>query len=130
MHHGAGRLVRCEAEKGKAEKTQASTALASATDFDCSLGSSTDNAGPSTALASATVFDGFTPAGADDLYTVWAANRQPAPAGCGVVAYRKLAGVDDLYIARAANRQPAQAVCGVVAHRKLAGADNLYARWR
>ena len=88
--------------------------------------SSTNNAGPSTALASATDFDGFTPAGADDLYTAWAANRQPAPAGCGGVAYRKLAGVDDLYIARAANRQPAQAVCGVVAHRKLAGVDDLY----
>ena len=37
----------------------------------------------STALASATDFDGFTPAGADDLYTAWAANRQPAQAGCG-----------------------------------------------
>ena len=103
-----------------------STALASATDFDCSLGSSTNNAGPSTALASATDFDGFTPAAADDLYTVWAANRQPAPAGCGGVAYRKLAGVDDLYIARAANRQPAPAGCGGVAYRKLAGVDNLY----
>ena len=81
-----------------------STALVSATDCDSLLGSSTNNAGPSTVLASATDFDGFTPAGVDDLYTAWAANRQPAPAGCGGVAYRKLAGVDDLYTARAANR--------------------------
>ena len=45
------------------------------------------------------------------------------------MAYRKLAGVDDLYTAWAAIRQPAQAVCGVVAHRKLAGVDdrNTYA---
>ncbi len=33
--------------------------------------------------------------------------RHPAPAGCGVVAHRRLAGADDLYTARAANRQPA-----------------------
>ena len=70
-------------------------------------------------------FDSFTPAGADDLYTAWAANRQPAPVGCGGVAYRKLAGLYNLYTARAANRQPAQAGCGVVAHRKLAGVDDL-----
>ena len=73
-------------------------------------------------MASATDFDSFTPAGADDLYTAWAANRQPAPAGCRGLEYRKLAGVDDLYTARAANRQPAQAGCGGMAHRKLAGA--------
>ena len=30
----------------------------------------------------------------------------------GGVAHRKLAGADDLYTARAANRQPAQAGCG------------------
>ena len=43
-----------------------------------------------------------------------------------MVAHRKLAGADDLYTARAANRQQARAGCGVVAHRKLAGADDLY----
>ena len=47
----------------------------------------------------------------DDLYTARAAIQQPAPAGCGVVAHRKLAGVDDLYTARAAIRQPAPAGC-------------------
>jgi hypothetical protein len=57
IHDGAGRLARCKAETGKAEKHRPSPALASATDFDCSLGSSTDNAGPSTALASTTDFD-------------------------------------------------------------------------
>ena len=62
----------------------------------------------------------------DDLYTARAAIRQPARAGRGVVAHRKLAGTDDLYIARAAISQPARAGCGVVAHRKLAGADDLY----
>ncbi len=56
-------------------------------------------------------------AGVDDLYTARAAIRQPAPAGCGVVAHRRLAGVDDLYTALAAIRQPAPAGCGVVAHR-------------
>ena len=35
-------------------------------------------------------------AGVDDLYTARAAIRQPAPAGCGVVAHRRLADVDDL----------------------------------
>ena len=43
-------------------------------------------------------------AGADDLYTARAANRQPARAGCEGVTHRKLAGVDDLFTARAANR--------------------------
>jgi hypothetical protein len=38
---------------------------------------------------------------AEDLYTAWAAKRQPAPAGCRVVAHRKLAGADDLDTARA-----------------------------
>ena len=75
-----------------------------------------------TALATATDFDGFTPARADDLYTAWAANRQPAPAGYGGVAHRKLAGVDDLYTARAANRHPAPAGYG--------GASAQEARWR
>ena len=42
-------------------------------------------------------------AGVDDLSTALAANRQPAPAGCGGVVHRKLAGVDDLYTALAAN---------------------------
>ena len=58
--------------------------------------------------------------------TARAAIRQPAPAGCEVVAHRKLAGVDDDYTARAAIRQPAPAGCGVVAHRKLAATDDLY----
>ncbi len=57
----------------------------------------------------------------DDFYTLRAAIRQPAPAGCWVAAHRRLAGVDDLYTARAAILQPAPAGCGVVAHRRLAG---------
>ena len=62
----------------------------------------------------------------DDDYTARAAIRQPAPAGCGVVAHRRLAGVDDDYTARAAIRQSAPAGCGVVVHRRLAGVDDLY----
>jgi len=65
-------------------------------------------------------------AGVDDLCTARAAIRQPAPAGCGVVAHRRLAGVDDDYTARAAIRQPAPAGCWVVVHRRLAGVDDLY----
>ena len=62
----------------------------------------------------------------DDDYTAAAAIRQPAPAGCGVAAHRRLAG---LYTAAAAIRQPAPAGCGVVAHRRLAGVgDNYTAR--
>ncbi len=70
----------------------------------------------------------------DDDYTARAAIRQPALAGCWVVAHRRLAGVDDNYTARAAIRQPAPAGCGVVAHRRLAGVDDLFtaraAIWR
>jgi hypothetical protein len=58
-------------------------------------------------------------AGVDDLYTARAADLQPAPAGCWVVAHRKPADVDDLYTARAADRQPAPAGCRKVAHRDL-----------
>ena len=44
-------------------------------------------------------------AGVDDLCTALAVIRQPAPAGCRVVAHRRLAGVDDDdYTARAAIR--------------------------
>ena len=50
-------------------------------------------------------------AGVDDRYTARAANRQPAPAGCGGLAHKKL---DDLYTARAANRQPAPAGGGIL----------------
>ena len=42
--------------------------------------------------------------GPNNLYTAAAAIWQPAPAGCGVVAHRRLAGVDDDYTARAAIR--------------------------
>ena len=62
-------------------------------------------------------------AGADDLYIARAANRQPARAGCGVVAHRKLAGADDLYTARAANRQPARAGCGGTGVRDALAGD-------
>ncbi len=65
-------------------------------------------------------------AGVDDPYTAAAAILQPAPAGCGVAVHRRLAGVDDDYTARAAIRQPVLAGCGVVAHRRLAGVDDLY----
>ena len=47
----------------------------------------------------------------DDPYTARAAILQPAPAGCGVAAHRRLAGVDDLYTARAAIRRPVCATC-------------------
>ncbi len=40
--------------------------------------------------------------GADDLYTALAADTQLVPAGCIVVAHRKLACADDLYTALAA----------------------------
>ena len=43
----------------------------------------------------------------DDDYTALAAILRPAPAGCWVVAHRRLAGVDDLYTAAAAIRQQA-----------------------
>ena len=75
MHHGAGRLARCEAKTGKGVITQA---LALTSRCGSSLGSSTDHAGPSTALVLATDFDCFTPAGSNDLYTARAANQQPA----------------------------------------------------
>ena len=66
---------------------------------------------PSTALASATDFDCLTPAGTDDFYTARAANQQPDQAGCRVVVHRKLAGVDDLYyhFATPPERSPAVA---------------------
>ncbi len=60
-------------------------------------------------------------AGVDDDYTARVAIRQPAPAGCWVVAHRRLAGVDDLYTTAAAIRQPAPAGCEVVVHRSLLG---------
>ena len=67
-------------------------------------------------------FDCLTPAGADDLCTALATNRQPAPAGGGGVTQRKLAGVNDLYTVWAANRQLAPAGCGGVCAQE--------ARWR
>ena len=50
--------------------------------------------------------------------------RQPAPAGCGVVAHRRLSGVEDFYTALSAIWRPAPAGCRLVAHRRLAGVDD------